>query len=173
MLAFVPLPPRYSPTQPPACQVTLNVTKPRPFTHLAAKLFATSSKILINEQYSANYGLCCWQNWSFCKNMHTTDNITILLQWVSFVLRPPRRTVYSTQHALRLADRQYSVDSVRMTDRHLFTAAEGKHAEGTRMPVGRKTNETHCIIPLRMFAWDPSIILEICAPEFWDTLYVF
>ena len=37
-----------------------------------------------------------------------------------------------------------------MTDRHLFTAAEGKHAGGIRknyavvMPAGRKTNETHC-----------------------------
>ena len=33
----------------------------------------------------------------------------------------------------------------------MFTAAEGKHAEGTRrnyavaMPAGRKKNETHCI----------------------------
>ena len=44
MLAFVPLPPWYSPTQSPACQLTLNVTKPRPFTHFAAKLFATSSR---------------------------------------------------------------------------------------------------------------------------------
>ena len=44
MLSFVPLPPWYSPTQPPACQLILNVTKPRPFTHLAAKLLGTSSK---------------------------------------------------------------------------------------------------------------------------------
>ena len=42
MLAFVPLPPWYSSTQP-----TLNVTKPHPFTHFAAKLFATSSRILL------------------------------------------------------------------------------------------------------------------------------
>ena len=33
------------PTQSPACKLTLNVTKPRLFTHLAAKLFATSSTI--------------------------------------------------------------------------------------------------------------------------------
>ena len=42
MLGFVPLPPWYSPTLPPDCQLTLNVTKPRSFTHLAAKLFGTS-----------------------------------------------------------------------------------------------------------------------------------
>ena len=37
-----------------------------------------------------------------------------VIQWVSVVLRPPRRTVHSTQHALRLDDRQYSVESVGM-----------------------------------------------------------
>ena len=51
MLAFVPLPPWYSPTEPPACQLTLNVTKPRPFTHLAAKLFALA--LTREEQRSA------------------------------------------------------------------------------------------------------------------------
>ena len=71
---------------------------------------------------------------------------------VSFIHLTPAAAVYSTQHALRLATWQYSVDSVRMTDRHLFTAAEGKYAEGTRrncvvaMLVGHKTNKTHCII---------------------------
>ena len=45
-VAFVPLPPWYSPTQPPASQLTLNVTKPRPFTQLAAKLFATYSTVI-------------------------------------------------------------------------------------------------------------------------------
>ena len=44
-VAFVPFPPWYSPTQRPACQLTLNVTKPRLFTQLAAKLFATCSNI--------------------------------------------------------------------------------------------------------------------------------
>ena len=90
-----------------------------------------------------------------------------IVQWVSLVLRPPRRTVYSTQHALRLADRQYSADTVRMTDRHLFTAAEGKHAEGTRkncavaMPAGRMTNETNCTIwRLLYHMWDGRSITK-------------
>ena len=43
-LHLFPLPPRYSPTQIPACQLTLKVTKPCPLTHLSGKLFATSSK---------------------------------------------------------------------------------------------------------------------------------
>ena len=32
------------PTLPPSCQLILNVTKPRPFTHLAGNLYGSSSK---------------------------------------------------------------------------------------------------------------------------------
>ena len=49
--SFIPLLTRHSiistgfsiPTQPPTSRLTLNVTKPRPFTHLAVKLYGSSS----------------------------------------------------------------------------------------------------------------------------------
>ena len=47
MLAFVPLPPWYTPTQPPACQLTLNVTKPCPFRHLAAKIVVIAVAVVV------------------------------------------------------------------------------------------------------------------------------
>ena len=50
-VTLVPLPSWYSPTQPPACQLTINVIKPRLSKQLAAKLFAPCSNVNMNYGY--------------------------------------------------------------------------------------------------------------------------